>query len=118
MNERRAVCRTSWCMKIIFLLPILYFGVVIYTYAQTAAQIEQLRSRQENIGMIITQNSSKINEIERRVNSLEELKVEHRLTLLENTSETNFRLNVGIMGAVILQLIERIISRVRISKRS
>jgi len=86
-------------------------------YAQQKYDFSEMQAAHQRIETITTQNSDNINELLRRMDALDRMQLERRLTTLENTESTNFRLLIGIAGAVCLQLVDNIRRLAGVKKR-
>ena len=107
----RVLKALSW-----FLLA--YLVLIGWTgYAQQKYDFSEMQASHQRIETITTQNSDNINELLRRMDALDRMQLERRLTTLENTESTNFRLLIGIAGAVCLQLVDNIRRLAGVKKR-
>jgi len=72
----------------------------------TAAQIEKLQDLTRQADSDISVNKAELKDVERRVSSLEDLKIDSRLSKIETNSDYSIRLQIGIAIAITVVFIE------------
>jgi len=94
-------------------LVALYLAAALFAGAmQHQSNDEYQRQLVSNYGALkeeLARQDVRLTEIERREKELEAIQIEHRLTTIETTEQTNHTLLVGASLAIVLMLIETMV---------